>query len=190
MSGLSNANKEPEIKVEDVMSSPVIMIRDSDNAAQASRLMMKHEIGCVVVQDGRGNPVGLITERDIVERVAAKNLTPSKVKVTKVMSKPLIAVGPNLAIKEAAKKMNKSHVRRLAVIQDGKLTGIMTSRDIIAVTPALIDVIVEKSRIGPISPVREQSVLIGYCDKCSVWSEHLRPYEGSFLCQDCTADLE
>ena len=171
------------------MSRPPIIAKESDTAMTAARLMMKHDVGCIIVVDKAGKPSGIITERDIVERVASKNLVPSDVKVTDAMSKPIIGVLPSTRVNDAAKQMNQSKIRRLAVIDGGKLVGILTMKDILEVTPALMDLISEKSRVSGLESPRSKSSLAGYCDNCETWSEDLVQKEGVFLCRECARDV-
>ncbi len=180
---------EPEVFVRDIMSRPPIIAKESDTAMTAAKLMMKHDVGCIIVVDKAGKPSGIITERDIVERVASKNLVPSDVKVTDAMSKPIIGVLPSTRVNDAAKQMNQSKIRRLAVIDGGKLVGILTMKDILEVTPALIDLISEKSRVSGLESPRSKSSLAGYCDNCETWSEDLVQKEGVFLCRECARDV-
>ncbi len=180
---------EPEILVRDIMSRPPITAKETDNVTAVSKLMVKHNIGCVIITDTAGKPTGIITERDIVQRVAAKNILPSEIKVADTMSKPVMSIAPGTSINEAAKLMNNSKIRRLAVIDNGKLAGILTMKDILEVTPALIDLISEKSRITGLESLRSRSRLAGYCDECETWSENLTQKEGVFVCQDCAKDL-
>ena len=177
-----------EVKVEDVMSSPVVTIKDTDSVLSASKLMKKNEIGCVVVVDRKGKPVGLMTERDVVRRVAALDLLPSKVIAGKAMTKPPATVDSSFDVTEAAKKMRSLKIRRLVVLQGGELKGIITSNDIVDITPALIDVMAEKSQIAPIRPTKETAALNGYCDRCGSWADELKSHDGQFLCDDCLAD--
>ena len=179
-----------EVKVEDVMSSPVITIKDTDTVLAASKLMKKDEIGCVVVVDKNGKPVGLMTERDVVRRVAALDLLPSKVQAGKSMTKPPATIDATSDVAEAAKKMRELQIRRLVVLQGGKLKGIITSNDIVDITPALIDVMAEKSQIAPVQKTKEAAPLSGYCDRCGSWSDELKSHDGQFLCDDCLADTE
>jgi CBS domain-containing protein len=179
-----------EVKVEDVMSSPVVTIKETDTVLAASKLMKKSEIGCVVVVDKGGKPVGLMTERDVVRRVAALDLLPSKVQAAKSMTKPPATVDAGADVTEAAKKMRELKIRRLVVLQGGKLRGIITSNDIVDITPALIDVMAEKSQIAPIRKTKETAPLNGYCDRCGSWSDDLKSHDGQFLCDDCMADTE
>lgn len=172
------------------MSSPVVTIKETDSVLAASKLMKKSEIGCVVVVDKKGKPVGLITERDVVRRVAALDLLPSKIQAGKSMTKPPASIDSASDVTEAAKKMRALKIRRLVVLQGGELKGIITSNDIVDITPALIEVMAEKSQIAPMRPPKETTALSGYCDRCGSWAEELKSHDGQFLCDECLADTE
>jgi CBS domain-containing protein len=184
----TRSHQTPEVKVEDVMSSPVVTIKDTDSVLAAAKLMKKHKIGCVVVVDKTGKPHGLITERDVVRRVTALDLLPSKVQAGKSMTKPAVTIAPSVNVTEAAKKMREVKIRRLIVVEGNKLAGIVTSNDIVDITPALIDVIAEKSQITPVAKVKEAEELSGYCDRCGSWADELKPHDGQFVCDECLAD--
>jgi len=186
----SRAGQTPDVKVEDVMSSPVVTIKDTDTVLTAAKLMRKNKIGCVVVVDKSGNAHGLMTERDIVRRVSALDLLPSKVNAGKSMTKPPVTIEPSANVTEAAKKMRELKVRRLIVLEGGKLKGILTSNDIVDITPALIDVIAEKSQISPVRKAKESEPVSGYCDRCGSWADELKPHDGQLVCDECFADVE
>ena len=172
------------------MTRPVITAKESDTAADVAKLMAKHNIGCVLVSGKKGETIGIITERDIVQRIAAKNLVPSKVTVGEAMSKPVVTIKSGANITDAAKLMNQRKIRRLAVMENGKLMGILTMKDILEVTPAMIDLASEKSQAGMgRTPRTSTSRLSGYCDECETWSEALVQNDGVFLCQDCSKEL-
>jgi len=187
---LATRTSAPDVKVEDVMSSPVVTIKDTDTVLAATKLMKKNAIGCVVVVDKSCKPLGLMTERDVVRRVAALDLLPSKVQASKSMTKPPATIDASSNVTDAAKKMRELKIRRLVVLQGGKLKGIITSNDIVDITPALIDVMAEKSQISPVQKTREAAPLSGYCDRCGSWADELKTHDGQFLCDDCMADLE
>jgi CBS domain-containing protein len=186
---LSVHETEPDILVRDIMSRPPITAKENETVAGVSKLMGKHDIGCVIIVDKAGNPTGIITERDIVQRVAARNVLPSELKVGETMSKPVASIKPGATVNEAAKVMNHRKIRRLAVMDDGKLVGIVTMKDILQVTPAIIDLASEKSRAGLTAP-RAKPTLGGYCDECETWSENLVQKDGTFLCADCSREFE
>jgi CBS domain-containing protein len=188
--GMSAIPSEPVVAVKDVMSSPVVTVKEDENVTKVARTMTRRGIGSVVVVDKKRKPLGMITEKDIVRRVAGKGLHPNKMKAGKIMSKPLRTVDPALDVKEAAKRMKQAKVKRFAVMEAGKLVGMVTGTDIVDITPALIDVMEEKSKIRPLVDPREASALAGYCDECETWSDNLKSHDGSFLCSECSSELE
>ena len=171
------------------MTRPVITAREPDTVASVAQLMTKQNIGCVLILGKAGNTIGIITERDVVQRVAAKNLVPSKVTVGDVMSKPVVAIPSSISIQDAAKMMNRRKVRRLAVNEDGKLVGVITMKDILEVTPALIDLVSERTQAGLQRREPKEKSLSGYCDECETWSDRLMQKDGIFLCQDCAREV-
>jgi len=173
--------------VKDVMSSPVVTADENAPISEVARLMKKHNIGCVIVSDKNGRPVGIITERDIVERMVAKDVKPGEIKAKEIMSTPLVTIDSERTISDAAREMSRLNIRRLAVMYKGELAGIISSKDILAVTPELIEIIQEKARIENQNILEEAEEVssAGYCDNCGEWSDDLREVEGSFLCEEC-----
>jgi CBS domain-containing protein len=180
-----------QILVKDVMSSPVFTVSENARVTEVAQLMDKHNLGCIIVTDKYEKPLGIITERDLVSRVLAKNAQPSEMTAAEVMTSPLITIEPDETLSEAARRMNRLNIRRLGVIYKGNLVGIVSSKDILAVTPELIEIIQEKAKIESASAeeVPEQVPLAGNCDQCGRWSDTLKEVEGNFLCEECRADL-
>ncbi|MGB6681104.1 MAG: CBS domain-containing protein [Candidatus Bathyarchaeia archaeon] len=174
----------------DVMSKPVISIRENDNAMNAAKLMEKHKIGGIVIVNKSGKPLGIVTERDLATRIVAKGLQPKDVNVSSIMSRPIATIDGEASIREVAKKMSHLEIRRLAVFSKDDLQGIITSNDILRITPVMIDVLSERSRINANEPIRETSNLAGYCDNCSNWSLSLSYNDGKFQCGNCLVDTE
>jgi signal-transduction protein with cAMP-binding, CBS, and nucleotidyltransferase domain len=180
--------------VKDIMSSPVITTDENATANRAAQLMDKHSIGCIVVTSKDGKPLGIITEKDLVSRVLAKNIKPDSLKAREVMTSPLITIEPSEKINEAARRMSRLNIRRLGVMYKEQLVGILSSKDILAVMPELIEMTQEKALIEGENMVeeaeKESTPLAGYCDACGIWSDSLRETNGDFLCEDCRAELE
>lgn len=119
-----------ESTVKEIMTEFVQTIQANSSVLEASQIMVKLGIGSIVVTQ-RAQPVGMLTERDIVTKVTSQDLTPSKVLVEKIMSNPIISIEPEEIISEAALMMSIYNIRRLVVVgQDGNLAGIVTSTDI------------------------------------------------------------
>ena len=111
-----------------VMSSPVTTMKASDTLAVAAKKMVKQNIGSVVVLEGR-EPVGIITERDITRQVVKGNSVLKK-SAKKTMSKLRVTASPQMSVQQAFELMLKNEVRRLPVLDDGKLVGIVTEKDL------------------------------------------------------------
>jgi CBS domain-containing protein len=176
--------------VKDAMSSPVFTVDEKLTVDKAAGLMDQHELGCVIVTGKDEKPIGIITEKDMVSHVVAKNILPRKLTAKDVMSKPLMTIGSEITLSEAARTMSRLNIRRLGVMYKGNLVGIISSKDILSVTPELIEIISETARIE--NPSAEETVesapLAGYCDRCAAWSDSLKEMEGEFLCEDCRAE--
>ena len=181
---------EAVVTAKDVMTSPVITVRENETVMKAAQLMEKSNVGGIIVVNREGRPLGIITERDLATRVVARNIQADKKAVSAVMSKPLATIEGDTPIREVARKMSTLEIRRLAIVSKGELLGIITSKDILRITPAMIDVFSEKSRLSAPESVRSTSVLAGYCDKCGVWSDALAQHDGEFYCDDCLSDVE
>jgi CBS domain-containing protein len=181
---------ETRVLVKDIMSSPATTALEEDNVEKVAKLMSAKSIGSVVITDRKGSPVGIITERDIVRRVTAKNLVPRNVKAKEVMSTPLAVVTPYTEVNEAARKMSKLDIRRLGVMDKGRLVGIISSKDIVALMPELMEIMTEKARITATPSPTRGSLLVGYCNNCEQWSDTLRDVDGKFLCEECRIELE
>ena len=112
------------------MVRDVITIRARATVKKAVALMDKYEIGCLIVMN-RGKPVGIVTERDMLKRVLLRLKDPRKTEVSSIMSKPLIVGRLQTDIREAVMLMNERRIKRLPVIEDGRLLGLLSLTDVV-----------------------------------------------------------
>ena len=111
-----------------IMTSPVKTINASDTLGSAAEAMVMNEIGAVVVVDGT-NLIGIVTERDIVKQVVrTKDVLMKPVK--QLLFKSLITVDPKTTVQQAFATMLKNKIRRLPVVDESKLVGIVTEKDL------------------------------------------------------------
>ncbi len=115
--------------VKEIMNKPKT-IKEDATVQEAANLMSKGNIGSLVVMAGK-KMVGIVTERDILSKVEAKGKNGSSVLVKEIMSKNVITTEPEQHIDDAAWLMTKNKIKKLPVVEDGKLVGIITSTDII-----------------------------------------------------------
>jgi CBS domain-containing protein len=113
--------------VKDLMTKDVLTIDANKTVIEAATLMSQNDIGDLVVMENN-TPVGIVTERDFVRRVIAMGKS-TTTRVSEVMSTPLRVIDPEAPIKEAARRMVNKGIRRLAVIENNKLVGIITATD-------------------------------------------------------------
>lgn len=120
------------LKVRDLMSTEVATVGPEQTMAFAAMLMADEGLSSLVVVDN-GSVVGIITEKNFLERVVAKGRSAVDIKVREVMSSPVISVRPEMTVLEAGQVVEERHVKRLPVIEDNKLVGIVTQTDLIRV---------------------------------------------------------
>jgi CBS domain-containing protein len=192
---MSEIGLRTRMVVKDIMSSPVVTLDEGATSNKVANLMDENKLGCLIVTNKTGKPVGIITERDLVIRVLAKNLKPDAVKAKEIMTSPLVTIEPEATISEAARRMSRLNIRRLGVIYKGNLVGVVSSKDILGVMPELIEIIQERTRIEGAAEAEEtteaeEMSLSGYCDRCGAFSENLKVVNGQNLCEDCRIELE
>jgi CBS domain-containing protein len=191
---MSEIGLRTRMLVKDAMSSPVVTLDEDETSNKVANLMDENNLGCVIVTNKTGKPLGIITERDLVKRVLSKNLKPDAVKSSDIMTSPLVTIDPEATISDAARRMSRLDIRRLAVLYKGNLVGVISSKDVLGVMPELIEIIQERTRIenatGAEETEAEEMPLSGYCDRCGVYSENLKDVNGQNLCEDCRIELE
>ena len=192
---MSEIGLRTRMLVKDVMSSPVVTTGEEAPSNKIANLMDENDLGCVIVTNKAGKPIGIITERDLVIRVLTKNLKPDTVIAKEIMTSPLVTIEPEATISDAARRMSRLDIRRLGVLYKGNLVGLISSKDILGVMPELIEIIQERTRIESASSSEEteeaeEAPLSGYCDRCGVYSENLKDANGQNLCEDCRIEVE
>lgn len=178
-----------ELRVRDVMSSPVIEGSEDDTAEQIAHKMEKYNVGSVVITRN-GEPIGIVTKTDLVFKVVSKNLKPSEVKTRDIMSSPIYSIEPETLIEEALRRMNILKVSRLVVTYKNKLAGIVSIKDILQVTPEILEIVRENMRIrGVTLSTSREGYVEGYCDECGEWSDMLLNVDGRYICEECRLEL-
>lgn len=118
------------MKLRDVMSNPVIRIHPDESVAVAARTLNRYNIGALPVCGSDGRVCGLVTDRDIVTRCLAANRSPSTTTVRDVMTSQVVSARPDMDASLAAGLMGREQIRRLPVIENGKLCGMVSLGDL------------------------------------------------------------
>lgn len=118
------------LEVRDVMSRQVATVSPEDMVVDAAKMMTERNISCAVVVDHQGKMIGILTERDLLQRVAAKEGDFSGMKVSQAMTFPVESVPPSMSVFEASSILESKKIRRLPVTENGELVGIMTQTDL------------------------------------------------------------
>jgi signal-transduction protein with cAMP-binding, CBS, and nucleotidyltransferase domain len=106
------------------------MVDEERSVKQAASIMARRGVGSLLVTQ-KSNPVGIVTEWDVLSKVAARGRDSATVKVKEIMSKPLITIRRDATMGEAIALMAKHHIRRLAVVSNGNLVGVLTQNQIV-----------------------------------------------------------
>jgi predicted transcriptional regulator len=127
--------------------------------------MKDENIGSIIIME-KDKPVGIVTDWDIVSKAIVNDAKPSQIKAKEVM-KEIYTIESEESITEAARVLRKHNIKRLGVVYKNRLVGIISSSDVIAVTPDLVS---------------------GFCDQCGEWSDLLQYDEGTFTCEVCRGE--
>ena len=184
----AEAHMTTRVLVRDIMNSPVVTASPDDSVLSIARKMKEEKIGSIVIMDN-SKPVGIVTDWDIVSSGVVKDVKPGGIKASEVM-KDIHTIEGQEGITEAARMLRKHSIKRLGVVYKNRLVGIISSSDVIAVTPELVDVVSEKAAIirGELGITRPAGKVSGYCDECGEWSDLLQYDEGTFICEVCRGE--
>jgi CBS domain-containing protein len=184
----TDADMTTRVLVRDIMNSPVVSASPNDTIHGIAKKMKDDNIGSIIIME-KEKPVGIVTDWDIVSKALVNDSKPSQIKSKEVMEE-LYTIEGEESITEAARKLRKHNIKRLGVVYKNRLVGIISSSDVIAVTPDLVEIVSEKATIirGELGITRSASNISGYCDECGEWSDLLQYDEGTFICEVCRGD--
>ncbi len=176
------------VKVSEIMSARVVTVAPNSPVSEAARVMKQEDVGSVVVCEGN-RPVGIVTREDITNKVAASDRTPSKVTVREIMSSPVVTASPDEDVEDVARRMNKYGFERLPVKQLNKLVGFVSVRDILRVSPGLLELLRSHFDEEQAEEVREEQNA-GECELCGNYSESLHNINDRWVCDTCREEAE
>lgn len=173
-----------DLPVKEIMTTRVCKAEKDENVQEVAKKMVSFGVGsAVIVENNR--PIGIVTEKDLIAKIVAKNLVPASVRVSEIMSSPLITIKPTTSVREAARIMMKKGIRRLPIVNsNGELMGIITDNDI-------LDIALDLGEFA--SLVKEHAVgysteIGGICEKCGKYVDVLKEVNGLHVCEDCAVE--
>ena len=184
----ADAHMTTRMLVRDIMNSPVSSASTNDTIYDIAKKMKEGNIGSIVIME-KDKPVGIVTDWDIVSKAIVNDAKPSQIKAKDIMQE-IYTIESEESITEAARMLRKHKIKRLGVVYKNRLVGIISSSDVIAVTPELVEIVSEKAAIirGELGIARSVSNISGYCDECGEWSDLLQYDEGTFICEVCRGE--
>ncbi|AFL95970.1 hypothetical protein CL1_1774 [Thermococcus cleftensis] len=173
----------PRIAVGQVVKRKAVIVKPDDTVHRVARILSKNKVGsAVVVKDDE--IVGIITDRDILDKVVAKGRDPKTVKVEEVMTKNPITIEDDYEVQDAIDKMMDKGIRRLLVTRLGRPIGFVTAADLLAALNAYNSESEEEAS--------EETEVYGICELCGQYGPLYKVYiEGGekWICESCKDSL-
>ena len=191
--GIHSKEIDREVSVAEAMNKSVIVMDVNSDAPAIAREMINHGTGSVIITEN-GRAMGIVTERDLVRSIVTEDRRPSEVKASKFFSTPIITIEPEKSIAEASAIMIKANFKRLPVLKDRKVIGVISNTDILMVTlglNAILRDLIDMNReallsIPSIEEISDfEDFRTGICESCEVFSIDLRYVDGRYLCENC-----
>jgi len=191
--GIHSREIEREVSVAEVMNKAVIVMDINSDIPAIAREMVSRNSGSVIITENN-KAMGIITERDFVKGIVTENKKPGEIKASEILSTPLITVEPETSIIEASEIMLKANIKRLPVLENGRVIGVISNTDILMVTPGLNTILKElidmnREALLSVPSIEEVSEAedfqTGICESCNIFSYDLRFIDGKYLCGNC-----
>jgi len=177
------------IKVGDLMTRNFVHIKPDTNLKECAKTMIKKRVGSLIIKED-DKLKGIITEKDVVWAVVKKSREAFKdIKAKDIMKRKVVTIKPSADIIEAMRRFKKKKIRRLPVVENGKLIGMLTTKDILRIDPGLFQILAETMKIkeetaklnrSSIDAPRQQ----GSCEECGEFD--ILYHDGAqWLCEQC-----
>lgn len=174
-----------KIAVREVMSKNPLMLDPNTSVLKAVGEMVNKNVSTIIVVENNES-VGIVTEHDIVVKIVANNRDPSKSLLKSIMSFPIIAISEDDMLENGAKLMVKKKIRKLPVIKNGQIIGILSENDIVKISPDLLLIANEWNNLSNEHYKNEiHEHITGRCELCGRFSTNLEFYNGMSICQEC-----
>lgn len=129
------------LSIRDIMVSDVKSVSPDTPLVDVVRIMIDNKVGSVVVIGEKREVLGIITERDLIEKVLARSLDVKTLKAKDIMSRPVITITPDTSVSAAAMIMKEKNIGHLPVVENGRLVGIVAEGDITSLAPEFLELL-------------------------------------------------
>jgi signal-transduction protein with cAMP-binding, CBS, and nucleotidyltransferase domain len=130
---MHNVDESQTIYIYEIMSKNVVKVNHDMSAFEISKIMVQRKISSVSIIDNNNKIIGIVTEKDLVREVCAKDILANTLKAANVMSSPLITISKNSTINDATKLMVEKKIKHLAIQENNDIIGIVTTYELINV---------------------------------------------------------
>lgn len=178
---------ELRMPVKEIMTRDVATVDIKSDIPHLAGKMLELDVGSVIITDGK-HPIGIVTERDIVRKIITKNLKPGAISIKELMTTPLITITAGEDVTDAMHMMVKMKIRRLPVVESGRLIGIVTDIDLIAVSAEMGSIfsdLIRMHREKIFGMEIPQKINRGICEECGDNVDDLLLVNGKLLCESC-----
>jgi signal-transduction protein with cAMP-binding, CBS, and nucleotidyltransferase domain len=191
--GIHSREIDREISVAEVMNKAIIVMDINSDIPAIAREMASRDVGSVIITEN-GMAMGIVTERDLVKGIVTEDRRPSEVGASEILSTPLVTVEPETSIVKASEIMLKANIKRLPVLKNGIVIGVISNTDILMVTPGLNTILkdlidMKREALLSVPSIEEisesEDFNTGVCESCNVFSYDLRYVDGKYLCGNC-----
>lgn len=128
---MHNVDESPSMYIHEIMSKNVVKVNHEISALEISKIMVKRGVSSVGIIDNANKIIGIVTEKDLIREVCAKNILADTLTAAKMMSSPLITISKNSTINDATKLMVEKKIKHLAIYENNDIIGIVTTSDLI-----------------------------------------------------------
>lgn len=180
---------EVGVKVGDLMTRDFVFVTGETDLLECTKLMVKKRVGSLLIKEDK-KLTGLLTRKDILWVMTKKPKSSLKdIKVKDLMKRKIVTIRPGEDITVAMQKFKRKKIRRLPVVEKGKLIGMLTLKDVLKIDPGLFEMIVEEVKIKEETEKMNRKNIVaprkqGICEECGEY-ELLYHDEAQWICEKC-----
>jgi len=175
-----------ELEVRDIMVSPAITISSDITIRKALDILAEEGESVAIVTNNKDEYIGYVDIFTLLKQMLNRR---GRSKVRHFIKRPLPVVKANKKVIDIMRMFTSGQINLIAVLYKGKIMGYITTTEMIRILPEIIDSVITKTKFEKEPLFKTKVSLMGYCDRCGVWSDRLVEVDGNFYCPDCIADL-